>query len=220
MYYIDLNGAYMSCVESISTGPNADKEPNTKIKQLINTLYDIRKRSNPKLATTLKFMMNSCFGYSIKRPKTIKHKYTNNVDKYIETFAPYVYKYKYNDDCVSGYVHLINSFVSHFTIPQFAKSLLDAYKRKMDEIKSIVNVYYTNIDAILINEQDYNKLKSLGYIGNELGQFKIEHVFNEIAIMSPKRYVAKLDDGTIFNHCVKDSVDYEQFINEVQAMIE
>ena len=220
MYYVDLNGAYMSAVESIPTGENGDKKPNAKIRQLIHTLYDIRKRSNPKLSTTLKFMMNSCWGYSIQRPKTIKRKYSKSIDQDIDTFAPYIFKYHRNNDGVSGYVHMINSFVPHFTVPQFAKSVLDTFNEKMNQIKSLVTVYYENIDAVLIDEADYHKLQRMGLIGDELGQFKIEHVFDEIAIKSPKRYVATLDDGSKFYHCVNESVDYDSFINDVQRMIE
>ena len=107
----------------------------------------------------------------------------------------------------------------HFTIPQFAKSVLDTFRAKMDEVKSLVNVYYENIDAILIDENDYNKLLKLGYIGEELGKFKIEHVFNEIAIKTPRKYVAKFDNGVKFYHCVMDTVNYDSFVNEVKQMI-
>ena len=90
----------------------------------------------------------------------------------------------------------------------------------MNEIKSLVNVFYENIDAILIDENDYNKLLKLGYIGDKLGQFKIEHVFNEIAIKSSRKYVAKLDDGNTFYHCVKDSVNYDSFVNDVKQSLQ
>ena len=220
LYYIDLNGAYMAAVESIPTGEHGNGEPNTKIKQLIQTLYDIRKRSNQKLAMTLKFLSNSCWGYSIQRPKTIKRKYSKDVDKALDTFAPYIYKYHYNADGTTGHVHLVNSFVAHFMIPQFAKSVLDRFHEMMDHIKSLVNVYYENIDAILIDENDFNKLQRMGMIGDALGQFKIEHIFDEIAIKSPKRYVATLDNGERFYHCVNESIDYDSFVNEVKQMIQ
>ena len=88
----------------------------------------------------------------------------------------------------------------------------------MDEVKSLVTVYYENVDALLINEDDYNKLVNLGYIGEELGLFKIEHVFTEIAIKSSKRYVATLENGDKYYHCVKDSVDYHEFIDDVKSL--
>ena len=88
----------------------------------------------------------------------------------------------------------------------------------MDEVKRLVNVYYENVDALLINESDYNKLVDLGYIGDGLGKFKVEKVFTEIAIKSSKRYVATLDDGSIYRHCVKETVDYDEFVREVKYM--
>ena len=222
LYYIDLNGAYMSAVESIPTGETGDGEPNTRVKKLIQTLYDERMKAKEagkdKLAQTLKFMMNSCYGYSIRRPKTIKRKYAKDVRKVIDEMAPYIYKYSVNEQGDSGWVSLIESFTPHFTCPQFAKSVLDTFHRKMNEVKSLVRVLYENIDAILIDEADYRKLLQMGYIGPNLGQFKIEHVFDEIAIRSSRKYVAKLSDGTIYRHCVKDDVDYDAFVNDVKSM--
>ena len=220
LYYIDLNGAYMSAIKSIPTGENADGGVNTKIKDLINTLYTERmkakKEGKVKLASTLKFMMNSCWGYSIKRPKLIKHKFAKNVNSYVETYAPFVVGYNYNDDGISGFVDTVNSFVPHFTVPQFARSVLNEFKLMMDKIKSLVTVYYENIDAILISESDYEKLVKLGYVGDKLGQFKIEHIFTEIAIKSTKRYVATLDNGEKYYHCVKNDVNYDEFVDDVK----
>ena len=110
------------------------------------------------------------------KTKIIKHKFCKDVNSYIETYAPFVVKYKYNEDGTSGFVDTLNSFAPHFTFPQFAKSVLDEFKRMMDKVKTEVNVLYENVDAILITERDYNKLLQLGYIGTKLGQFKIEHI--------------------------------------------
>lgn len=224
LYYIDLNGAYISTIKSIPTGiPNQNNEfegENTKIKELIELLYykrlEAKNNGKIKLAKTLKFIMTSCWGYSIMKPKIIKHKYCKDVDKYINEFAPYIVKYSYNDDKKSGYVDSVNCFVEHFTTPQFAKNMLDNYNNKISEIKKIVNIYYENIDAFLINENDYKKLLNLGYIGENIGQFKIEHIFTEIAIKSSKTYVATLDNGEKFFHCIKH-YDYDDFVLDVKS---
>ena len=217
LYYIDLNGAYMAAVKSIPTGQNFDKS-NTKIKELIETLYEYRikakKSGNDKLAITLKFLMNSCWGFSIQKPKIIKHKYAKNVNNYIDTFSPFVIKYKYNSDKVSGFVDTINPFVIHYSFPQFAKSVLDEFHNMMNKIKKIVNVLYENIDAILISESDYQKLVNLGYVGDKLGQFKIEHVFNEIAIKSQRKFIGTLENGDKYYHCVNKNINYNDFIKE------
>ena len=134
--------------------------------------------------------MNSCWGWSIRKQKLIKHKHTNNVAYNLEEFAPFIIMYdRYSYD-------VINSFVPHF-----AKSVLDSYHSLMDKVRGLVNVLYENIDAILINEEDYNKLNELGYIGKNLGQWKVEKVFSKIDIRSPKRYTG-IDyfTGEVINH--------------------
>ena len=71
----------------------------------------------------------------------------------------------------------------------------------IQEVESIVKkIYYYKVDAILIDEEDYNKLVSLGYIGPDLGQFKVEHVLVEIYIKSPRKWIGRLEDGSLFSH--------------------
>ena len=209
LYYIDQCGAYMSSVKSIPSGlPDVNgnfNEENTKIKDLIEILYEKRMKAkengNEKLSKTLKFMMNSCWGYSIQKPNLIKHKYVNDVNKYIETFAPYVLKYTYNDDQISGFVDTVNPYVEHFIYPQFARSVLNNFNQKMNELKEMVTVYYSKVDSALITEEDFNLLKNKGWIGNELGKFKIEHVFTEVYFKSAEIWIGKHEDGSYFYHC-------------------
>ena len=107
---------------------------------------------------------------------------------------------------------LLNQYHLLILTPQFAREVLRNFNAKIKEVESIVKkVYYYNIDALLIDEEDFNKLNQLGYIGNNLGQFKIEHIFNEIAIKSQRVYMAKLDNGEIFNHTGNKSQDYNLF---------
>ena len=215
LYYLDLNGAYMAAVKHIPTGiPQLDISQQTtynpKIKELIEYLYKKRKQSNPKLSTTLKFMMTSCWGYAIQRPKRTK---SQKLTKPLNLSEPYLLGYD------STHYTTMNSIVSSFIIPHFAREVLIEFKRIMDDIKSIVNVLYENIDAILITEEDYNKLLSLNKIGPRLGQFKIEHIFTEIAILSQRKYVATLSTGEYYYHCVKPDTNYTTFINLVKNTI-
>ena len=46
--------------------------------------------------------------------------------------------------------------------------------------------------------------------------FKIEHIFNEIAISSGRKFVATLEDGNKLIHCPKKDIDYNEFVNEVK----
>ena len=206
LYYIDQAGAYMSSVKSIPTGVSDDdgnfKTENTKIKELIEKLYEFRIKAqsaaNDKLATTLKFMMNSCWGYSMKKPKLIKHKFVKDVNKYIETYAPYVVKYNNN------YVDTIKPYVENYSYPQFARSVLTNFNSKMKELSNKVNILYSKVDSALITEEDYLKLKKDGMIGNCLGQFKVEHVFTQFYAKSAEQWIGKNIDGTYHYHLTKN----------------
>ena len=218
LYYVDLNSAYLSVIEGIPTG-KCDKngvftgELNTKIKTLINKLYNIRqqiKETNPILAKCLKLLSTSCWGSSIKKNRIFKVVKPKDKDNFISSHINYVVEH---DDSI---VKMIKSISFQYSYPQFAREVLTNYHKKMDEIRKICNIYYENIDAILIDEDDYNKLVSLGYVGNELGKFKIEHVFNEIAISSSRKFVATLEDGSKLIHTPKKDIDYNEFVNEVK----
>lgn len=225
LYYIDLNGAYMSCIKSIPSGipsnNNTFKSSNTKIKDLIELLYKYRteaKRANKtKLERTLKFIMTSSWGYSIRKPRLLKRKYTDDINKYLEVHSPYVFKYSYDQNS-SGFVETVNPLVMHYTSPQFALSVLTEFNKKVDEIKSLVTVIYQNVDAFLISEKDFDKLNNLGYIGRDLGQFKIEHIFTEIFIRSPKSYVGKLEDNSYIYHTSENTkIKLSTFNDPIEA---
>ena len=224
LYYIDLNGAYMSVVTDIPTGIDFTNK-NTKIKDLIETLYSLRleakQNGNNKLCTTIKFLMNSCWGYAIKRPPVLKRKFTSNVETYIQQYEPFIISYKFNKDKITGYVTSINPFTVHYTVPQFAKSVLDNYHAKFNEIKSLVTPIYENIDALLLTESDYKLLESKGYMHpTKLGYFKIEHIFTEIAIQSQRKYVATFENGEEYFHCVnKNKITYQDFVEEIKSKI-
>ena len=189
MYYIDMNSSYMSFINGIPTDLTM-KERNYKINDLIQTLYRMRKQykeTNPKLATTLKFLMNSCYGYSLRKPKVYKHKYSNNIENYLNNYQNYVfcvYEQKQNE----GYVYSCNNFATDYNCLQFGYDILNNYHKFMDKIRNTVKVIYENIDAILIDEEDFNKLKKEGFIGDELGMFKVEHVFDRFVYQSGRKW--------------------------------
>ena len=218
LYYIDLNGAYLSVIQGIPTGKcdikgNLTGELNTKIKELIHKLYKIRtelKQTNPLLAKCIKLMSTSCWGSSITKHRLFKTIKPKNIETIINKNINTVVEY---DDSV---VRLIKSISYKYSYPQFAREVLSNYHKKIDEIKSLCNIFYENIDAILINEDDYRKLESKGFIGNELGQFKIEHIFEEIAISSSRKFVGTLNDGTKFIHLPKKDINYDMFVNEIK----
>ena len=216
LYYIDQAGAYMSSVTSIPSGmPDDDgnfKSENTKIKELIERLYDIRMKAKKigmdKLATTIKYMMNSSWGYSMKKPKLIKHRFVKDVDEYVKKFDPFIIKYKYNQGHSGpGYVDRINPYVESYSYPQFARSVLNTFNAKMKELCNKVNVLYSKTDSALIYENDYKKLLSENWIGEKLGLFKVEHIFTEVYVKSAEKWIGKNEDGTYFYHMSKKLKD-------------
>ena len=90
---------------------------------------------------------------------------------------------------MSGFVNILQPYVEHYSFPQFAKVILDGFNNKMQEIKSIVNVLFQNIDSIVVNERDYNKLLELGYVHpTELGKLKVEHIFTSMRFYNKMRW--------------------------------
>ena len=202
-YYLDFNGAYSSFMTHIPTGPNANGAPNTKIAELIRFLYNkrIEMRSiNPNLSKTIKFIMNSCYGTSIQKPKIIKHKYSTNINGTISNQGDFVISTEAGNE---GFVNIIQPYVEHYSHPHFAKVILDGFQQKVQEIKSIVNVLFQNIDAFVVNESDYNKLVELGYVHpTELGKLKVEHVFKSVQFYSKMKWIGINEDNSEFRHCI------------------
>ena len=116
-----LNGAYLSCINNIPTGkPDKNYEfegKNTKIKELLERLYDIRiklKKEDPILANTIKYMSNSSWGLSIKRSKRFKKTKPQNKEQFINQNPDFVVEF--NKD----FVKYIKSLNVHYSYPQFA----------------------------------------------------------------------------------------------------
>ena len=218
LYYVDLNSAYLSVIEGIPEGKcdvngNFSGKLNTKIKDLIHKLYNIRqsiKTTNPILSKCLKLLSTSCWGSSIKRNRMFKTTKPRDKEAFVNSHINYIIEH--GDDVV----RMIKSISFQYSYPQFAREVLTNYNNKMEEIRKLCTIYYENIDAILIDEDDYNKLVGLGLVGNELGKFKIEHIFTEIAIMSSRKFVATLDNGEHLIHCPKKDIDYDAFIETVK----
>ena len=218
LYYIDLNSAYLSVIEGIPTGTcdingNFSGELNTKVKELIEKLYNIRqtlKQTNPILAKCIKLLSTSCWGSSIKKNRIFKVVKPKNKQTFIDKNINNIIEY---DDSV---IRMVKSITFNYSYPQFAREVLNNYHKKMNEIRSMCKIYYENIDAILIDENDYKKLEEKGFIGNELGKFKIEHIFKEIAIASSRKFVGVLDDDSQFIHLPKKDINYNDFVNEIK----
>lgn len=221
LYYIDLNGAYMSVIDGIPMGTPKDNvedeteaDLNKKVVKLIRMLYFERKHNpwSEQVKRALKQIMNSSWGYSISNPKVVSSHRPNDIDAYILKNSDFVISYD------KQRVKVVNPVVTNFTYPQFARRVLYNYHKKMNHVKSLVNVLYENIDAILVSEEDYLKLDREGLIGDKLGQFKIEHKFSEIAIRGPRQIMAIEDNGSLYKRGPMTEA-FEDFKNSVIGMI-
>ena len=200
LYYIDMNSSYLSFVNGVPTDLTM-QDRNYSINKLIKLMYNYRrkiKQTHPKLATTIKFLMNSCYGYSLRKPKYFKRKHTSNIENYINKYSSFIFA-TYNDQSSvnEGFVYSKASFAPDYNTLQFGADIINNYNNFMNKINNIVKVLYSNIDAILITEDDYNKLKELGYIGEELGQFKIEHIFDRFIYKSGRKWQGYLNNEII-----------------------
>jgi len=249
LYYVDINSAYLSVIDGIPTGKEFvefQAEPcntdgnyekahgaegkaqinlNTKIVELIKRMYEIRKsHNNTTIKKCLKLMLASCWGSSIKRNRIFKRVYAKDEqhkEAIINKNINHVMEYDENT------IVMLKSITFNYSYPQFAQRVLENYHKKMDEVRKLVTPFYENIDAILITQSDYEKLIDNGLVGDELGKFKIERVFTEIAIASPRKYVATLENGEKFIHLAHKDVDsdvsprgsksrYDSFVDDVK----
>ena len=200
LYYLDFNGAYCSFMTHIPTGPKGNGPANTKISELIRLMYAARKQATPGLSRTIKFMMCSCYGTSIAKPKRIKHKWSDNIQGTINNQGNFVIATPNTD---SGFVSIVQPYVEHYNHPHFARVILDGFNNAVKDLREHVNVLFQNIDAFVVNEADYKKLCAMGYVHpTELGKLKVEHVFTSMRFVSKMKWVGVNEDGTEFRHCM------------------
>ena len=128
-YYIDMNGSYLSFINGIPHNLDEGCERNYNINDLIRKMFNIRKElkaaDNP-LEKTLKLMMTSSYGCSIRKQKMIKTKFSDNVDKALDDYGQFVsgYNYKYGK---KGFVSKVKGFCPHFSYPQLTSLIMKNY---------------------------------------------------------------------------------------------
>ena len=134
--------------------------------------------------------MTSIYGLSIEKSRPFKNKFSENVENSVSDYGDLIVRYsKRNKDDKCGFVTRIKSVNLHYSYPQLAKSMMNNYNTFIDKISKLVNILYYNIDAILIDESGFKILNEMGYIGDKLGQFKVENIFKEISIISPRKRI-------------------------------
>ena len=209
-----MRGAYLSFINGIPHSLDENSPRNYKINELLKRMNFYRsqaEKQNSRLAKTLKYMMTSCYGVSISRPKLLNKKYSTNVNKRVKDYGMFIASYKCNSDMKTGFTALVKCFSPHFSYPQLTKSMFENYYDFMDEISKLVKIYYSNIDAILVDEYGYNVLNDLGFVHDELGGFKIEAVLKEICIKSGRSRIGIDFDGIEYRKCVDEKISFDEF---------
>ena len=162
-----------------------------------------------KIEKTIKYMMNTVYGYSIRRKEKLKKIFSKDIQKTLDYQGKYVVRY---DDKV---VTIKKCVSEHFYYPQYTKRLLKNYHAKMKTISELVDVLYCNIDAILVSESDYLKLKELGYINEDLGYFSVQHVFTKFAIKNSRTWIAITDKDEVISRPKKLNLTFEEFMKDL-----
>jgi hypothetical protein len=80
-----------------------------------------------------------------------------------------------------------------------------------------VTIYYYNIDSFLIDECGYQTLVEREMIGEEMGQFKVNEIFTEVAFAGPRKWAGKMNCGSIFCRpkTLIEQISYEDFKQSV-----
>jgi hypothetical protein len=86
----------------------------------------------------------------------------------------------------------IKSYGVHYCYPQLAKLILDRHNAYYDDLCQRFRVYYLAIDSIIVDTRGKQWLEEQGMIGLELGQFKPEATFLDIAFKSRSKWMARL----------------------------
>jgi len=96
LYYIDINGAYSASANGIPLTLDKDSPRNYKINDLLNYMYDYRKqliKDNNRIEKTIKYMMCTPYGNSIRKNKIVKHIFTDDLNSTLRYNDKYVLRY-------------------------------------------------------------------------------------------------------------------------------
>jgi hypothetical protein len=163
----------------------------------VNDLYSIKKNSSKNSSWYLisKLLMNSLYGKFGMNPNLPSHLiidqselefYQNNKDNIIIDVTPLslnkVIISLFNDS-------LTHNFKVNISIASAITSYARIYMSKFLGDPNL-NIYYTDTDSI-----DVDKPLDDKFIGNELGQFKLEYKFIEVVFLPPKVYGGSYLDG-------------------------
>lgn len=187
--------------------------------EYVDTFYSLKKNSNKESPMYLisKLLLNSLYGrfgmsLDLDQNKIINEddeiKYLNS-DKYdvneiinlSEDKSLISYNYKDPDKNPYNYFNNLSVPIAA-AITAYARIYMSQFKNNSE-----YNLFYTDTDSI-----DIDKPLPDHMVGNELGQMKLEHIFDEGTYLAPKLYGGKTSNGKeiIKIKGSKNKVSYEE----------
>ena len=67
-----------------------------------------------------------------------------------------------------------------------------------------------------MTESDFEILENAGYIGDDFGKFKVEHVFKECAIMSSRKWIGTTIDNLEIKRPKDLNMSFEEFVKNTE----
>nr|BAM29340.1 dnapol [Lentinula edodes] len=165
--------------------------------EYVDFLYTLKKKSGKGTPDYIisKLLLNSLYGRLGMSPVCDQHIILSNeeaVKLYSRVVVKNIIDLKNGKELISFFRYPFEDSDNNFDIKNISvvvSAIVTASARiHMTQFKTDKNVtiYYTDTDSI-----DIDKELDPKFIGEELGQFKLEHVFDEAVFLAPKMYGGK-----------------------------
>lgn len=164
--------------------------------EYVDFLYELKKNSEKGSANYIisKLLLNSLYGRLGMNPVVEQHLILENSkakEIYSKVDITNVLDLKNGKELISFYNSNLDSDTDYNikNISVAVSAIVTASARiHMTRFKTDNNltIYYTDTDSIDIDKELDKK-----YVGNELGQMKLEHIFDDVVFLSPKVYGGK-----------------------------
>lgn len=191
-------------------------------KDYVEFFYDLKKNSEKTspMYTISKLLLNTLYGRFGMSPYLDKHKIINEGEELREVIKKNItsidnlgngkllitYNKDNREDLTDevNFTHLNVSICISAAITAYARVFMSQFKNNPD-----FTLYYSDTDSI-----DINKPLPPRFVGSELGQMKLEHIFNEIVYLAPKVYGGITNKGEIVKiKGLKNPVEFYQLKN-------
>ena len=175
-FYVDKR-ALLDLIEfyevdyEIVCGYYFDEGFNTKINELVNKLFELRRKykseRNP-LQNTIKLLLNSIYGKSILKPMKTEIKCIPKADlnRYLFRYYNFIEEVNESPGIHNAFIKLIKPINKHFNLPQFGASVLSWSKHLMNRVMCLaeqndVRIFYQDTDSMHLFESDVKLIAKL-----------------------------------------------------------